>query len=392
MRSSLAAFSTWTLLIILLTFTAASGGERPKITVGGDHDNPPYEFIENGKPTGFNIELMRAVAEVMGFDVEFRLGPWSKVREELEQGKIDALAGMYYSPQRAQLLDFSVPHTMVTSGIFVRKGSPVRSFEDIKGKEVIVQQGDIIHDYLRQHNLTPHVVTVTDPEEALRLLALGKHDCALMPSRLQGEYLVKKLNLPNIRFIKSDLPQLRYCFAVRKGNSDLLHRLDEGLNILKLNGRYREINEKWFGVYEKRNLWETIKYYVLALALSLALVLGFLIWSGMLKRRVEKQTAELRENEEKFRVLAETSPAAICLIQGERHVYVNDAMINLSGYSEQEFMDLNFWDLIHEDYRDLVRERGLARQRGEPVPSQVRNQVPDKEWRGEMGVPLSGAH
>src|SRR5512135_1016935 len=115
MTRSLAAFSAWTLLIILLTFTAASGGERPKITVGGDHDNPPYEFLENGRPTGFNIELMRAVAEVMGFDVEFRLGPWSKVRDELEQGKIDALAGMYYSPQRAQLLDFSVPHTMVTS-------------------------------------------------------------------------------------------------------------------------------------------------------------------------------------------------------------------------------------------------------------------------------------
>jgi PAS domain S-box-containing protein len=190
---------------------------------------------------------------------------------------------------------------MVTSGIFVRKGSPIQSLEDIRGKEVIVQQGDVIHDYLRQRTLTPHIVTVPDPANELRLLASGKHDCTLMPSRLQGEYLVKKLNLSNIRYIKSDLPQLSYCFALRKGNGELLHRLDEGLNILKLSGKYREINEKWFGVYEKRNLWETLRYYVLALALSLALFLTFFIWSWTLKKRVEQRTAELRRSEDELR-------------------------------------------------------------------------------------------
>ncbi|MGA2152686.1 MAG: transporter substrate-binding domain-containing protein, partial [Geobacteraceae bacterium] len=139
-----ATFIIWPLLLILLTFTAVQATGRPKIIVGGDQANPPYEFIENGKPTGFNIELIRAVSETLGFDVEFRLGPWSKVRQELEQGKIDALAGMYYSPQRSQRLDFSLPHTMVTPAIFVRQGSPIQSLEDIKGKEVIVQQGDVI--------------------------------------------------------------------------------------------------------------------------------------------------------------------------------------------------------------------------------------------------------
>ena len=301
MMKSLATFIVWPLLLVLLTFTAASGGERPRIVVGGDHENPPYEFLENGEPTGFNIELIRAVAEAAGIDVEFRLGAWSKVRQELEQGKIDALAGMYYSPKRSQLLDFSVPHTMVTSGIFVRNGSPIRSIEDIKGKEVIVQKGDVIHDYLREHNLTPHIFAVTNPADELRLLASGRHDCAVMPSRFQGEYLKRTLRLNDLRDISTDLPPFRYCFAVRKGNQELLYRLDEGLNILKVNGKYREIYEKWFGVYEKKDLWGTIKYYVLAIALSLALFLGFLIWSGMLKRRVEQRTAELRRSEEELR-------------------------------------------------------------------------------------------
>jgi len=265
------------ILLVLLLACPASGADKIKLVVGGDHDNPPYEFLENGKPVGFNIELMRAVAEATGMDVEFRLGPWGKVRRDLELGKIDALAGMYYSVERNRLVDFSVPHTMVSAGLFVRKDSPIRSLGDIKGKEVIVQKGDVIHDYLKENGLTSHIITVTDPEDELRLLASGRHDCALMPSRFQGEYLRSTLGLDNIKVLNTDLPQFRYCFAVHKGNNALLYRLDEGLNILKVNGGYREIYEKWFAVYDKKTLWQTLRYYVLALALALVLCLGFLI-------------------------------------------------------------------------------------------------------------------
>ncbi|MGA2151342.1 MAG: PAS domain S-box protein, partial [Geobacteraceae bacterium] len=349
MIRSLATFSVWPLLLALLTFNVASGGERPKIVVGGDHDNPPYEFLENGKPTGFNIELMRAVAEATGMDVEFRLGPWSKVREELEQGKIDALAGMYYSAERNKQVDFSLPHTMVSAGLFVRKDSRVRSLEDIKGKEVIVQKGDVIHDYLRENGVTSHIVAVTNPEDELRLLASGRHDCALMPSRFQGEYLKRTLQLTDLRAISTGLPPFRYCFAVRKGNQELLYRLDEGLNILKVNGRYHDIYEKWFGVYEKRDLWETIKYYVLALALSLALFLTFLIWSGTLKKRVEQRTAELRRSEEELRftqyAIDKTMDQAFWMTKDGRLFYINDAACRTLGYTREELVGMSIPDI-----------------------------------------------
>jgi ABC-type amino acid transport substrate-binding protein len=161
----LSVFNTCLLVLVLVAAGTAAAKDRPKLIVGGDHDCPPYEFLENGIPTGFDIDLMRAVAEVMGFDLEIRLGPWSKARHDLEQGKIEALAGMYYSPERRMLVDFSVPHTMVSSGIFVRKDSPIRSFEDIRGKEIIVQESDVIHDFLKRHSLTTRIVAVTDAEE-----------------------------------------------------------------------------------------------------------------------------------------------------------------------------------------------------------------------------------
>ncbi len=72
-------------LLPLLSLRAAAAAEltvdRRTIVVGGDRDYPPYEFIDrDGRPTGYNVDLTRAIAEVMGVKVEFRFGSWSDAR------------------------------------------------------------------------------------------------------------------------------------------------------------------------------------------------------------------------------------------------------------------------------------------------------------------------
>lgn len=385
------------LLCICLFLAVPAAGQadapatKPKLIVGGDHDCPPYEFLENGKATGFDIELMRAVADVMGFEVEFRLGRWAEVRQGLEGGDIDALAGMFFSAERNRQIDYTVPHTMVTSGIFVRRDSSIRSYADIQGKEIIVQEGDIIHESMDRSGVASHIVPVAEVGQALKLLAAGRHDGALLPSRLQGEHFVKTLGLGNIRTVRAELPPLPYCFAVRKGNQELLAKLDEGLNILKANGRYRDIYEKWFGVYERMTLWETVKTYVFfASAIIAALGAAGIAWSRSLRRQVRIRTAELRESEEKFRVLADTTPAAIVVYQDDRFVYLNPAAIQATGYSEDECMNMRFWDMATDDFKTLMRERGMARQRGEDLPPRYEYKWVTKSGE-EQWAYLSGA-
>ncbi|MFH1026427.1 MAG: PAS domain S-box protein [Pseudomonadota bacterium] len=84
----------------------------------------------------------------------------------------------------------------------------------------------------------------------------------------------------------------------------------------------------------------------------------------------ERREAEeaLRASEEKFRAVAETSPAAIFLYQGEKFIYVNPSAERLTGYSQDEFLAMRFWDWIHPDFMELVKTRGLARQRGVSLP------------------------
>jgi diguanylate cyclase (GGDEF)-like protein/PAS domain S-box-containing protein len=82
-----------------------------------------------------------------------------------------------------------------------------------------------------------------------------------------------------------------------------------------------------------------------------------------------KRDAEaLAESETRFRRLAETAPCAILIYQGERFSYVNEAAILITGYSREELLSMSFWDVVHPEMRELVWERGLARQRGEEVP------------------------
>lgn len=77
----------------------------------------------------------------------------------------------------------------------------------------------------------------------------------------------------------------------------------------------------------------------------------------------------LQQSEARFRVVAETAACAFLIYQGNHLRYVNPAAEQITGYSRDELTSIPFWELAHPDYRDLVRERGLARQQGKAVPN-----------------------
>ncbi len=83
----------------------------------------------------------------------------------------------------------------------------------------------------------------------------------------------------------------------------------------------------------------------------------------------QKRMAEqLREREERFRTLADTTSTAILIFQGEKFTYVNKATEKISGFSRDELLTMRVWDVMDPEFRDLVRDRGMARQRGESTP------------------------
>jgi diguanylate cyclase (GGDEF)-like protein/PAS domain S-box-containing protein len=103
---------------------------------------------------------------------------------------------------------------------------------------------------------------------------------------------------------------------------------------------------------------------------------------------LEKSEAELkpseralRESEEKFRILAEINTAAIVIFQGDKLRYVNPATETLTGYTKEELLKINFWGLVHPEFRELVKERWFARLRGEKVDQIVEFKITTKSGK-----------
>ncbi|HPR52533.1 MAG TPA: PAS domain S-box protein [Deltaproteobacteria bacterium] len=354
-------------------------GDGP-IIVGGDQALPPYEFLDSrGRPAGYNVDLIRAVAEVMGLKVEIRLGPWAEIRNALEKGEIDAVEGMFYSEKRLKYVDFSVAHTIVHNAIFIRKDyKAIESLGDLHGKEIIVQKGDIMHDYALEQGFSEKLFLVTSPGEALRLLASGRHDCALLLER-QGLFLARKFRLTNITTTGPPFSPNQFCFAVRKGDYELLKDLNEGLRIIKATGRYQEIFNQWLGVLQPEVLSpvKVLKWSAI-IALPLLLILaGTILWSWSLRRNVRMATDQLsrelverkraeqaqQRSEKKLHSIIQGSPIPTFVIDKDHMVIQwNKAMEALSGIKAEDVLNTKeHWRAFYRRERpclsDLVLDR-----------------------------------
>jgi PAS domain S-box-containing protein len=95
-------------------------------------------------------------------------------------------------------------------------------------------------------------------------------------------------------------------------------------------------------------------------------------------QQLQRATQSLQESEARFRTLAETTTASIVIHRGGRFLYTNPAMQKITGYTHDEFLNLEFWEIVHPDFRDLVRERGRARMQGTEEPAEYEFKIVTK--------------
>ena len=357
------------------------------IVIGGDRDYPPYEFIDkNGKPAGYNVELTKAIADVMGMQVEFRFGGWSEMRTALMRGSVDVLQGISYSDDRTKTVSFSPPHTIINHAIFARKETPpVSSLKELRGKEIIVFQDGIMHDYLVSLGFAENLVMTDTPADALRLLASGKHDYAVL-AMLPGMYIIREHKLSNLIPVAKSISTQRYCYGVKKGNEELLARFNEGLAILKKTGRYQEIYDRWLGVLGPPKVaWEKVLWYGGMLLTPLLVILaGIVIWSRTLQKRVAQRTGELAlEVTERKRALEELRRHQDKLIQADKMaslgILVAGVAHEINNPNGLILLNMPILREVYQDAEEVLEDRyhqqGDFTLGGLPY-SRMRNEVP----------------
>jgi len=280
-----------------------------RIVLGGDRNFPPYEFLDDsGNAAGLNVELARAAAAEVGLDVEIRLGTWSSVLAGLDDGSLDGITGMFYSPSRDLSFEFTQPHTVVHYVAVAPAGVAPPSFDELDGLSVAVQRGDIMHDMLLENGLGSALVPATDQEDALRRVVDGNADCALV-ARIPAMYWMER-NGWALSVGTTPLYTGEYCIATAHGDKALAAQFSDGLRVLVESGAYRRIYQKWMGTYEEGRPVTLTEALRVSARVSIPLLLMFLLvvlWVRLLRRQVRLRTAELSRSESLLNTAQETA-------------------------------------------------------------------------------------
>ena len=326
-------------------------------------DYYPYTFVnQNGNPDGFSVDLIRAIAKEMRFDLNIRVDTWDRARNALISAEIQVLPMMAYSKDRDRIFDFSVPHTIAYDAFFTRKSdSKISTPDDLRGKKVIVMTHDQAHDYLRSSKLVEsrQLILVDSLPEALKQLSSGKGDAALMP-KLVGLVLAKELKLNNLALspiVVEDYDR-PFSFAVVEGNKTVLEKLSQGLSILKASGQYDNLYKKWFGALEPPGFsLSTVLKYIGGIILGFMVIGSVLVlWTISLRRQVVSRTAALeeemaehhqaqealRKSEEKYRSILDSIEDGYYEIDMDGNfTFFNDSLCRIYGYSTEELLETN---------------------------------------------------
>ena len=324
-------------------------GENDTLIVGSEQDYPPFATgMTDATAGGFTVDLWKAVAAEAGLKYTIRVLPFHALLQEFKAGKIDVLINLAISKERHNIADFTVPHAIIHGGIFVRNDeSNIGSEADLTGKSIIVLNGDLAHDYAVSKGWEKQLVLVDTAAEGMQLLASGKSD-AMLISKLAGTQTQQALALTNIKLLKPSAGfSQKFAFAVREGHSELFSNINEGLALTKANGTYSKLYEKWFGIYESKDIGfrDLLKYLLPVILLFLAFA-QYTIY----RRNIERKTAQkaLQESEHMLSIVLESVDACIYLkdTQG-RYLYANQAVSNVFGVAPQEIVgqsDEKFFD------------------------------------------------
>ncbi|MEH2486380.1 transporter substrate-binding domain-containing protein [Bradyrhizobium sp. AZCC 2230] len=236
---------------------AASMDEIKKrgLIVATEDDFRPFEFIKDGKPTGFDNELIEDLKKYAPFEIKQQILPWTGILAGVSTGKYDvAITAAIITKERKKSLDFTSPIADATHYYVKRKDDKsISAIKDLNGKIVGVQAGSALLARLTELNgmlekeggKLGKIVEYTSYPEAYQDLALGRVD-----------YVVN--TIINIKTLVAEKPAVFEvgqavsgpsfpAWAVAKDNAELVEFLNGFIAKEKENGRFAELQRKWFG-------------------------------------------------------------------------------------------------------------------------------------------------
>ena len=377
------------------------------------HSAPFTDEDTQGRPIGFSVELLQAVAQAEKLRVEYKPMDWGELLAAFRRGEIDVICNVVDTPERREFMRFSTTTMVMSGGLFMRRGTPViNSPADLAGRRLAVLRDSRAHDYARQQNWGMQFVFVPTLSEAVEAVHDGRAD-GLLATSLITKHLIEARGYTDVLPATLSLPDFDYHerFGVQKNDVELLAQLDEGLVLVNRNGTYDRLYEEWLEPLEPRQLaWRDLQPYLPLFLLLTLVTLGGLLWQRRLLRRLARQAGALRQSEEQLQLIFEGSQDAFWdWDMPSGRVQRSPRWTTTLGYTPEEIGPQRqaFLDLVHPADRAKSTEFEQRIRQGQDkfeVELRLKSKSGDWRWileRGKVvardpatGVPLrlTGTH
>ncbi|MEV1075915.1 ABC transporter substrate-binding protein [Micromonospora parva] len=206
-------------------------------------DAPPNVYLKDGRFTGFDNDLLTAVAGKLGLTVEFVGTDFSALLSQVNNRKFDVgSSSITITEARKKTVDFGNGYDFGYFGLDVPAGSPITSFDQLTGKRVVVVQGTVQDDYATGRQLNP--VRVPDYNGAINQLKAGTADAWIAPAEI-GEKSAADSN-GKITVAAKQLSPAPTAYAVAKGNDKLREALNKSLDEVIADGTWTRLQAQYY--------------------------------------------------------------------------------------------------------------------------------------------------
>lgn len=227
--------------LTVLGLSGCTGGEKTLI-MATNAEFPPYEYYEDDKMVGIDVEFAKAVAADMGYNLEIIDMDFGSIIPSIQSGKADiAVAAISVTDEKLQQIDFSVSYETASQLIIVPNDSEISSVDDLKGKRIGVQIYTTGMIYASEiEDVT--IESFTNASQAVDELKAGELDAVVVdgePAKIFAE------RDSELKLIDEPLTEEEYAIGVAKGNTALLKKINKSIEKLKASGKYDSIREEY---------------------------------------------------------------------------------------------------------------------------------------------------
>lgn len=229
--------------------------ENGTLTIATNAEFPPYEYYEEGAVIGIDIDIMQAVCDKLGMELQIEDMAFDSIISAVSTGKVDiGASGFTVTEERKKNINFSDTYAISKQVIIVAgetKQAVVESVDDLSGASIGVQlgtTGDIyVSDYEGDGSGTV-VERYNKGADAVQALKQGKIDCVVIDEQPALKFVEQNSGL---RILDEEFTLEEYAFAIAKGNEELLTQVNEALEELQEEGVLDSIKKNYVGAEDE---------------------------------------------------------------------------------------------------------------------------------------------